>query len=96
MQLASIVPPLSGHCKCYMRITVTIPGAETHIIVRSQDAIHKQPYEVKAEPNYLSNHEEITITIPIHDYTATEPRWQSTMDMMKKPLTEQRVFKRER
>ena len=29
-------------------------------------------------------------------YTATEPRWQSTMDMMEKPSTEQRIFKRGR
>ena len=40
MQLASIVPPPSGHCKCYMRITVTMPGVEAHTIVRSQDGIH--------------------------------------------------------
>jgi hypothetical protein len=39
---------------------------------------------------------EITITHPIHDYTATEPGWQSTIDMTKKTSTEQRVFKRGR
>jgi len=40
MQLASIVPPPSGRRECYMRITVTMPGAEAHSIVRSQDGIH--------------------------------------------------------
>jgi len=39
MQLASILPPLSGHQKCYMRITVTMPGAEAQI-VRSQQGIY--------------------------------------------------------
>jgi hypothetical protein len=42
----------------------------------------------------VSNHTEITITILNHDYTATEPRWQSTIDMMKSS-TEQRIFKKE-
>jgi hypothetical protein len=27
------------------------------------------------------NHREITITTLNHDYTATEPRWQSTIDI---------------
>jgi hypothetical protein len=40
MQLASILPPPSGHRERYMRITVTMPGAEAHIIVESQDKIH--------------------------------------------------------
>jgi len=40
MQLASILPPTSGHRECYMRITVTIPGAEAHIFVQSQNEIH--------------------------------------------------------
>jgi len=39
MQLTPILPPPSGHRKCYMRITVTMPGAEAHI-VRSQDGIY--------------------------------------------------------
>jgi len=33
------------------------------------------------------------MAIPNHDYTATEPRWQSTIDMMEKSWTEQRIFK---
>ena len=33
--------------------------------------------EAKAEPN----HRQITSTILNHDYTATEPRWQSTIDI---------------
>jgi len=40
MQLASIVPPPSGHRECYLQITVTMPGVEAHSIVRSQDGIH--------------------------------------------------------
>jgi hypothetical protein len=40
MKLASIVPPPSGHRECNMRITVRMPGAEAHRIVRSQDGIH--------------------------------------------------------
>ena len=42
----------------------------------------------------MSNPREIKITILNHDYTATEPRWQSTIDMMKSS-TEQRIFKKE-
>jgi hypothetical protein len=30
--------------------------------------------KLKPKPNYVSNHREISITIPNHDYTATEPR----------------------
>jgi hypothetical protein len=33
-----------------------------------------QLYEANAKPNYVSNHREVTTTIPNHDYTATEPR----------------------
>jgi len=40
MQLASIQPPPSGQPECYMRITDTMPQAEAHIIVQSQDEIH--------------------------------------------------------
>jgi hypothetical protein len=40
MQLASIRPPPSGHRKCYMQITVTMPGADAHIVVQSQGAIY--------------------------------------------------------
>ena len=40
MQLASILPPTSGLRKCYMQITVPMPGAEAHIVVHSQDEIH--------------------------------------------------------
>jgi hypothetical protein len=39
-QLASILQPTGGHCKCDMRIAVTIPGAEAHIFVPSQNEIH--------------------------------------------------------
>jgi len=39
MQLASILPPPSGHRECNMQTTVTIRGGEAHIIVRSQDGI---------------------------------------------------------
>jgi hypothetical protein len=31
---------MSGHLECYTRITVTMPGAEAHTIVQSQDEIH--------------------------------------------------------
>ena len=34
------MPPPSGHREYYMRITVTMPGAEAHSIVRSQGGIH--------------------------------------------------------
>jgi hypothetical protein len=40
MQLASLLPPPSGHRECYMRTAVMIPGAEAHIAVQSQDEIH--------------------------------------------------------
>ena len=40
MQLASILPPTSGHRECYMQITGMMPGAEAHIVVQSQDEIH--------------------------------------------------------
>jgi len=36
------------------------------------------------------------ITIPNHDYTVTEPRWQSKINMTEKSSTEQRIFKRGR
>jgi len=37
--------------------------------------------EAKAEPNYVSNHREITITIQNHNYTTTAPRWQLTIEI---------------
>jgi hypothetical protein len=40
MQLASILPPPSGHSECYLQITVTMPGAEAHIVVQSLDEIY--------------------------------------------------------
>ena len=40
MHLASIVPPASCHHADYMQITVTMPGAEAHRIVHSEDSIH--------------------------------------------------------
>jgi hypothetical protein len=40
MQLASILPPPSGHRECYTQFTVTMPGAEAHIVVQSQDETH--------------------------------------------------------
>jgi len=40
MQLASILPPPSGHRECYRQIPVTMPGAEDHINVQSQDEIY--------------------------------------------------------
>ena len=50
----------------------------------------------KRKPNRITCRiTEITITILNHDYTATEPRWQSTIDMMKSS-TEQRIFKKKR
>jgi hypothetical protein len=42
MELASILPPLSGHWECFMRITVMMPGAEAHIVVQSQFMINNQ------------------------------------------------------
>jgi len=55
MQLASILPPPSGHRECYMRITVTTPGARAHITVQSQDEIHVMidffPYITLANSN---------------------------------------------
>jgi hypothetical protein len=39
-QLASILPPPSGHRECYMQFTVPMPGAEADIFVQSQDEIH--------------------------------------------------------
>jgi hypothetical protein len=53
---------------------------------------YNQLYKTQAEPNYVSKHREITNTILNHDYTATEPRWQSTINMMEKSSTEQRIF----
>jgi hypothetical protein len=37
---------------------------------------------------------QITITILNHDYTTTEPRWQSTINMTQKSSMEQRIFKK--
>jgi hypothetical protein len=39
MLLASILPPPSGHCECYIRTAVMMPGAEAHIAVQSQNEI---------------------------------------------------------
>jgi len=69
MQLASILPPSNGH----QRVTcepkaMTMPGTEAHINVQSQDESHVMIdyFTAKAEPNYMPNHSEITITIPNH------------------------------
>jgi len=35
MQLASIVPPQSGHHKCCMQIIVMIQEVDAHIVVQS-------------------------------------------------------------
>jgi hypothetical protein len=89
MQLASILQHQSGHGECYMQITVTMPGADTHIIVQSHDEIYvmidyftdvnlANPDDAPMNPNFNA------ITISKHVYTASEPRWQSTMDMMVK------------
>jgi hypothetical protein len=43
----------------------------------------------EAEPNSVSNQREITMTILNHDYTATEQRLQSTIDLRMKSLTAQ-------
>jgi len=40
MQLASILSPLSGQRECYMQITDTMPGAEPHIGIQSQDEMY--------------------------------------------------------
>jgi len=40
MQLASILPPPSGHHQCDMSMTVTIQPAEAHIVFRCRDGIH--------------------------------------------------------
>jgi len=40
MKLASILPPPSCYSECYKQFTVTMPGAEAHIVVQSQDEIH--------------------------------------------------------
>jgi hypothetical protein len=40
MQLASNSATPSGHRECIMQITVTMAGAEDHIIVQSQDEIY--------------------------------------------------------
>ena len=37
---------------------------------------------------------DFTITIPTHNYTGTEPRWQSIINKIEKLLTEQQIFKR--
>jgi len=120
IQLASILPPPSGHRKCYMQFTVTMPGAEAHIVVQRQNEIlvmidyftdvnltnsddglylestlrnqSQTESRVEAPMNPNSN----SITIPNHEYTATEPRWQSTINTMEKSSTEQRIFKRGR
>jgi len=122
IQLASILPPPSGHRECYMRITVTMPGAEAHIIVRSQDEIHvmidfphitlansddrlcrdstlrsESRTKLRVESQRLQLQSRITIEsqfqIGDRTYTATEPRWQSTINMMEKSSTEQRFSK---
>jgi hypothetical protein len=42
----------------------------------------KDSLQMKRKPNRISCQiTEITITIQNHDYTATEPRWQSTIDI---------------
>ena len=56
----------------------------------------------KAEQNYMSNQRlqlqsriinESQYQFGDRSYTATEPRWQSTINMMEKSSTEQRIFK---
>jgi len=43
---------------------------------------NKDSLRMKLKPNRLTCQiTEITITIQNHDYTATEPRWQSTIDI---------------
>jgi len=50
-----------------------------------------QLYEVKAEPNSVSNHrdDDYNPELRLH---STEPWWQSTTNMMQKSSTEQRIF----
>jgi hypothetical protein len=61
-----------------------------------------QLYEAKAEPNYVSNQRlqlqsRITNASQLQfgdpSYTATEPQWQSTINIMEKSSTKQRIFK---
>jgi len=40
MQWSSILLPTSGHCLCYIWITVTMPRAEAHSIIQCHDEIH--------------------------------------------------------
>jgi hypothetical protein len=94
---------------------MTMPGAEAHIIVRSQGGIHVMIdyftdialansddglcldstfLQTKQKQNRITCQiTETTITILNHNYTATKLRWQSTIDMMMKSSTEQRIFK---
>jgi len=101
-------------------MAMTIPGAEAHIIVQSQDEIHvmidyftdqfrrwslPRLNFIKRKPNRITwriterlqlqsritNESHLQFGDP--SYTATEPGWQSTINMMMKSSTEQRIFK---
>jgi len=52
--------------------------------------------KLKAEPNYMSTYRKILITIPNHDCTATESRWQSTIDRYLSHRRSNKHSKRER
>jgi len=84
MQLASILPPPSGHRECYMQITVTMPGAEDHIIVQSQDEIYvmidylTNVTLANSDNEILRLQSRITITLlPSRDGNRPSIRWRS-------------------
>jgi len=118
MQLASILPPPSGHRKCLCESQLrcqerklTLSEVKTGsmwwstfpyiTLANSDDRLCRDStsqnqswtkLRVKAPMNPNPN----SIAIQNHDYTGTDPRWQSTMNMMEKLSTEQRIFKRGR
>jgi len=62
-----------------------IPKRPTEMVTEKsiKNATKKDSLQTKLKPNRITCRiREITITIPNHDYTATEPRWQSTIDII--------------
>jgi len=70
-----------------------------NIFVQSQSVIHLKLNRITCRiterlqlQSWITNESQIQLQDP--SYTAAEPRWQSTIDMMEMLLTEQLVFKK--
>jgi hypothetical protein len=74
----------TGHRECYMQITVTIPGAEDHIIVQSQEEIYVM-IDCFANVTLANSDDEILrlqsritiIQLPSRDGNRQTIRWRS-------------------